>query len=165
MLFADGITTDTSTSDADTIARTTHQEQDEAIRQGNRQKAQQQKAPASANGQGSLSTADHQRAADLADRQTGPVTGEPQGAAAEANRQESLSRAQEQEAEKAAKREDSVQRTQAVVSPFTKATVHRQIGELPTLVRVDVAHVLLYARQLCTCTTGVCIVAHLSFLF
>ena len=129
MSCADGLTTDTSTSDSETISRTTHQQQDEAIRQGNRQKAQQQKAPASADGQGRLSVNDHQRANELADRQTGPVTGEAQGAAGEAQRQQSLSKAQDQEADKAAAREDSMQRTQAVVSPFTKATVHRQIGE------------------------------------
>lgn len=127
--YADGVTIDTSTSDSETISRTTHQQQDEVIRQGNRQKAQQQKAPASADGQGSLSVDDHQTANELADRQTGPVTGDAQGAAAQAQRQQSLSKAQDQEAEKAAAREDSVQRTQAVVSPFTKATVHRQIGD------------------------------------
>ena len=142
------MTTDPATSDSETIARTTHQEQDEAIRQGNRQKAQQQKAPASANGQSSLLAADHQRAADLANRQTGPVTGESQGAAEEANREESLSRAQEQEAEKAAKREDSMQRTQAVVSPFTKATVHRQIGGAYFL-SMSAGMGAQYAGQLC----------------
>lgn len=72
---------------------------------------------------------DHQRATELADSQTGPVTGEAQGVAGEAQRQQSLSKAHDQEAGKAAAREDSVQRAQAVVSPFTKATVHRQIGD------------------------------------
>ncbi|KAL3160178.1 hypothetical protein ABBQ32_010944 [Trebouxia sp. C0010 RCD-2024] len=124
----DGVTSDTSVSDSETIARTTHQQQDEAIRQGNRQKAQQQRAAASTNGQGSLSVSDHQRAAELADRQTGPVTGEAEGETAEAERQRRLSQAQNEEDERAALREDSVQRAQAVVSPFTKATVHRQIG-------------------------------------
>lgn len=130
LTHADGVTSDTSVSDSETIARTTHLQQDEAIRQGNRQKAQQQRAAASTNGQGSsLSMADHQRAAELADRQTGPVAGEAEGEIAEAERQRALSQVQNEEAERAALREDSVQRAQAVVSPFTKATVHRQIGE------------------------------------
>ena len=130
ILYADGVTSDTSVSDSETIARTTHLQQDEAIRQGNRQKAQQQKAAASTNGQNGLSVSDHQRAAELADRQTGPVTGEVEGETAEAQRQKLLSQARDEEAERAALREESVQRAQAVVSPFTKATVHRQIGEL-----------------------------------
>ena len=128
-LHAGSLTTDTSASDSETIARTTHQQQDEIIRQGNRQKAQQQKAPSSDNGQGSLSVSDLQRANELADRQAGTVAGEAQGATAKAQRQQSLDKAQDQEAEKAALREESLQRTQAVVSPFTKATVHRQIGK------------------------------------
>lgn len=129
LLCTDGVTTDPSLSDSETIARTTHQQQDEAIRQGNRQKAQQQKAPTPPNGQASLSVSDYQKAAELADRQTGPVTGEAEGAAAEAQRQKRLSQAQDEETERAALREDSVQRAQPIVSPFTKATVHRQIGE------------------------------------
>lgn len=137
--YAGGLTTDTAVSDSETISRTTHQQQDEIIRQGNRQKAQQQKAPSSDNGQGSLSLSDLQRANELADRQAGPVAGEAQGATAEAQRQQSLDKAQDQEADKAALRGDSLQRTQAVVSPFTKATVHRQIGKCLRTQTCDVA--------------------------
>ena len=142
------MTADTSTSDSETIARSAHLEQDEAIRQDNRRKAQQQREPASVIGQASLSATDHQRATDLADKQAGPATGEAQGALGEAERQQGVSKAQGQEAEKAAKREDSVQRTQAVVSPFTKATVHRQIGVVLQLNHLLFASVEMQISQL-----------------
>jgi len=98
------------------VLRTAHLEQDEAIRQDNRQKAQQQKATtgqvSGPHGQASPLVAELQRESD------------------EANRQDSLQKAQEQKAQDEGSREESLQRAQAVVSPFTRATVHRQIGVL-----------------------------------
>ena len=44
--------------------------------------------------------------------------------------------AQEQKAQDEASREESLQRAQAVVSPFTKGTVHRQEGVLQLLLSI-----------------------------
>lgn len=99
-----------STDESDTVLRSAHLEQDEVIRQENRQKAQQQKAPLGTDAQGSQLKAELQRASD------------------ETTRQDALQLAQEQQANEKASRQESVERAQAVVSPFTRATVHRQIG-------------------------------------
>lgn len=93
------------------MLRSAHLQQDEVIRQDNRQKAQQQKA------------------ADAPAEQASPITAQLQRETDEANRQDSLHKAQEQKASDEASREESLQRAQAVVSPFTRATVHRQIGK------------------------------------
>lgn len=106
----DGLSPASSASESDTVLRSSHLQQDEVIRQGNRQKAQQQKA------------------ADAPDEQASPITAKLQRETDEANRQDSLQQAQEQKANAEASREESLQRAQAVVSPFTRATVHRQIG-------------------------------------
>ena len=98
------------------MLRTAHLEQDEAIRQDNRQKAQQQKATT--------------RQVSGPNGQASPIVAELQRESDEANRQDSLQKAQEQKAQDEASREESLQRAQAVVSPFTRATVHRQIGVL-----------------------------------
>jgi len=101
------------------VLRSAHLEQDEAIRQDNRQKAQQQKANTGLNGQVSGPNG-----------QASPIVAELQRESDEANKQDSLQKAQEQKAQDEASREESLQRAQAVVSPFTRATVHRQIGVL-----------------------------------
>jgi len=101
------------------VLRTAHLEQDEAIRQDNRQKAQQQKAITGLSGQVSGPNG-----------QASPIVAELQRESVEANRQDSIQKAQEQKAQDEANREESLQRAQAVVSPFTRATVHRQIGVL-----------------------------------
>ncbi|KAL0051688.1 hypothetical protein WJX82_000278 [Trebouxia sp. C0006] len=110
----DGLSPESSTSESDTVLRTAHLEQDEAIRQDNRQKAQQQKATT--------------RQVSGPNGQASPIVAELQRESDEANRQDSLQKAQEQKAQDEASREESLQRAQAVVSPFTRATVHRQIG-------------------------------------
>ena len=46
------------------------------------------------------------------------------------SRQVSLQKAQEQKAQDEGSREESLHRAPAVISPFTSATVHRQIGAL-----------------------------------
>ena len=139
-----------STSEADTIARSAHLEQDEAIRQHNREKATQQKASGTptrqVNGQLSPSGTPLQKAHKAADGQrtleqapqhlqqqesNGFQTLEQPLVGQEANRQEPLEQVQqqmEQMEQKEANRQESVQKAQAVVSPFTRATVHRQIG-------------------------------------
>jgi hypothetical protein len=73
---ADGLTPEYSTSESDTVLRSAHLEQDEAIRQDNRQKAQQQKATtgysgqvSGPNGQASPIVAELQRENDEANRQ------------------------------------------------------------------------------------------------
>lgn len=114
---ADGLSPESSTSESDTVLRSAHLEQDEALRQDNRQKAQQQKATTGLSGQVSGPNG-----------QASPIVAELQRESDEANRQDSLQKAQEQKAQDEASREESLQRAQAVVSPFTRATVHRQIG-------------------------------------
>jgi len=101
------------------VLRSEHLEQDEAIRQDNRQKAQQQKATTGLSGQVSGPNG-----------QASPIVAELQRESDEADRQDNLQKAQEQKAQDEASREESLQRAQAVVSPFTRATVHRQIGVL-----------------------------------
>ena len=109
LCYADGLSPE-STDESDTVLRSAHLEQDEVIRQENRQKTQQQKAPQGTDAQGSQLKAELQRASD------------------ETTRQDALRLAQEQQATEKASRQESVERAQAVVSPFTRATVHRQIG-------------------------------------
>ena len=103
---ADGLTSQGATDEADNVLRTAHLQQDEVIRQDNRQAAQQKKANASLGGS------------------------QLEGQSAEAKGQDSLQKAQEQKEHEEASRQESVARAQAVVSPFTRATVHRQIGRV-----------------------------------
>ncbi|DBB17581.1 TPA: hypothetical protein ACH3X3_002636 [Trebouxia sp. C0006] len=72
----DSLSTESSTCESDTVLRSAHLEQDEAIRQDNRQKAQQQKAitgisrqVSGSNGQASPIVAELQRESDEANRQ------------------------------------------------------------------------------------------------
>lgn len=120
------------------MLRTAHLEQDEAIRQDNRQKAQQQKATIGLGGQGSGPNG-----------QASPIVAELQRESDEANRQDSLQKAQEQKVQDEASREESLQRAQAVVSPFTRATVHRQIGVLLFMSAVTSQQIVL-CKQVAT---------------
>lgn len=146
----DGLKPEPSTSEADTIARSAHLQQDEAIRQHNRQKATQQKAAGTINGQldgqpnpsdtplqKAQKAANGQETLEQAQQQsqqpesTSFQTLEQPLVGQEGTRQETLEQAQqqmEQMEQKEVNRQESVQKAQAVVSPFTRATVHRQIG-------------------------------------
>lgn len=102
-VLADGMTSETSEADSDTLARSAHAEQDEALRQANRAKSQaqqqqQQQQPQEQRQQSAESRAD--QAVTVQDgRPEAAGTGQP-GAA-----------------------------PQPPVSPFSRATVHRQIGK------------------------------------